>query len=78
MPRLPDQEKFLAGLDRTDGPRDGRSELENAAQVVASRAEPLRKRNGWTARAERYRVRECEAAIRAEWFGDAASGPMRA
>ena len=78
MPQLLDQEKFSAGLDRTDGPRDDRSELEKAAQVLAFRAEPLRKRNGWTARAERRRVRKCEAAIRAEWFGDAASGPMRA
>ena len=77
-PRLLDQEKFSAGLDRTDGPRDGRSELENAAQAVVFRAGPLRKRNGWTARAERYRVRENEAAIRAEWIGDAAPGPMRA
>ena len=76
-PQLLDQKKFLTGLDRTDGPRDDRSELENAAQVVVFRAEPLRKRNGWPARAERYRVRKCEAAIRAEWFGDAASGPMR-
>ncbi len=47
-------------------------------KVVLCRAEPLRKKNGWTARAERYRVRECEAAIRAEWFGDVVSGPMRA
>ena len=76
-PRLLDQEKLLAGLDRTDGPRDGRSELENPAQAVAFRAEPLRK-NGWTARAERYKVRTCEVAIRAEWFGHAASGLMRA
>ena len=75
---LLDQEKFLAGLDRTDGPRDDRSELEKAAQVVAFRAEPLRKRNGWTARAERYKVRKYEAAIRAEWSGDAASGSVRA
>ena len=44
MPQLPDQEKFLAGLDRTDGPRDGRSELENAAQAVVFRAGPLRRK----------------------------------
>ena len=43
-PRLLDQEKFLAGLDRTDGPRDGRSELENAAQAAVFRAEPLRRK----------------------------------
>ena len=78
MPQLLDQEKFLAGLDRTDGPRDDRSELEKAAQAVAFRAEPLRKRNGRTARAERYRVRKSKAAIRAEGFGDAASDSMRA
>ena len=72
-----DQEKFLAGLDRTDGPRDDRSELENGAQAVVFRAVPLQK-NGWTARTERCRVRENEAAIRAEWIGDAAPGPMRA
>ena len=78
MPHLLDQEKFSAGLDRTDGTRDDRSELENAAQAVVFRAEPLRKRNGWTIRSERYKVRKCEAAIRAEWFGDAASGSMRA
>ena len=72
-----DQEKFLAGLYRTDGPRNDPSELENAAQAVVFRAEPLRK-NGWTARAERYRVQKYRAAIRAEWFGHAASGLMRA
>ena len=72
-----DQKIFLAGLDWPDGPRDGRSEIENAAQAVVFRAVPLQK-NGWTARAKRYRVRKYEAAIRAEWFGDAASGPMRA
>ena len=43
MPRLPDQKKFLADLDRTDGPREDRSELENAAQAVVFRAELLRK-----------------------------------
>ena len=60
------------------GPRGDRSELEKVAQAVVFRAEPLRKKNGWTAHAERYRVRENEAAIRAEWIGDAAPGPMRA
>ena len=78
MPQLFDLEKFSAGVDRKDGPRDDRSELEKAAQVVAFRAEPLRKRNGWTAHAERRRVRKYEAAIRAEWSGDAASGSVRA
>ena len=43
-PRLLDQEKFSAGLDRTDGPRDGRSELGNAAQAVVFRAGPLRRK----------------------------------
>ena len=43
-PQLPDQEKFLAGLDRTDGLRNDRSELENAAQAVVFRAEPLRRK----------------------------------
>ena len=42
-----------------------------------SSSDPLAK-NGWTARAERYRVREYRATIRAEWFGDAESGSMRA
>ena len=52
-PRLLDQEKFLAGLDRTDGPRK-----------LPSSAPSLCEENGWTARAERYRVRENEAAMR--------------
>ena len=32
----------------------------------------------WTVRAEPHRVRKCEATIRAEWFGNAASGSVRA
>ena len=45
---------------------------------LSSSAPGLCEENGWTARAERYRVRENEAAIRAERIGDAAPGPMRA
>ena len=46
-------------------------------KAVSFRAGSLQ-RNGWPARAEPHRVRECEATIRAEWFGNAASGPIRA
>ena len=56
MPHLLDQEKFSAGSDRTDGSRDDRAKLEKAAQVVASRAEPLqiceRKMDGRLARSD--------------------------
>ena len=45
---------------------------------LSSSAPGLCEENEWTARAERYRVRENEAAIRAERIGDAAPGPMRA
>jgi len=41
---LLDQKIFLAGLDRPDGTHEDRSELENAAQAVVFRAEPLRKK----------------------------------
>ena len=46
-------------------------------KVVSFRAGPLRK-YGWSARAEPHRVRRYEATIRAQWFGNAASGPIRA
>ena len=42
--QLLDQKIFLACLGRTDGPRDNRSELENAVQAVVLRPEPLREK----------------------------------
>ena len=52
--------------------------ISGTPRKLSSSAPGLCEENGWTTRAERYRVRENEAAIRAERIGDAAPGLMRA